>query len=171
MGCVIYFVLSNGKHPFGDRYDEAHDCIKKNEYKLEDPDIRKWTAAKDLIESMIKAERSQRYIIVFFKSSTHLFWQDFMHNYELLILAMHYFLFMDRPSATAVLSHCFFWDMDKDHKFFEQVSNFIGSKEEHKNALEGIDAFSVIGVSWMEKLQQRGLSCSFNTHAIVDYTH
>ena len=77
---------------------------------------------------------------------------------------MHYGLLFYRPSATAVLNHCYFWNMEKDHKFFEHVNDFIKSKEEHKNALEGTDAFIVIGVSWMEKVQQteqRGLSCSF----------
>ena len=61
MGCVIYFVLSNGKHPFGDRYDEAHQNIKKNKYTLDDLGIEGWPVAKDLIESMIKYDESLRY--------------------------------------------------------------------------------------------------------------
>ena len=60
MGCVIYFVLSNGKHPFGDRYDEAHQNIKKNRYTLDDLDVE-GSAARDLIESMIKFDESLRY--------------------------------------------------------------------------------------------------------------
>lgn len=76
---------------------------------------------------------------------------------------MHYVygLLFYRPSATAALSHCYFWNTKEDRKFFEKVSDFIESKEEHRDALEGIDAHSVIGVSWMEKVQhteQRGLS-------------
>ena len=63
MGCVIYFVLSNGKHPFGDRYDEAHQNIKENRYTLDDLDVEEWSAAKDLIESMIHADRQSRYRI------------------------------------------------------------------------------------------------------------
>ena len=60
MGCIIYYVLSHGKHPFGNRHDEAHECIKKNCYKLEDLVVEKWPAAKDLIEAMIEANSSLR---------------------------------------------------------------------------------------------------------------
>ena len=60
MGCVIYYVLSHGKHPFGELIDEAHGHIKRNKYKLEDLNVTKWPAAKDLIEAMIEANSSLR---------------------------------------------------------------------------------------------------------------
>lgn len=61
MGCVTYFVLSNGKHPFGDRYDVACQNIIENEYTLDDLDGEEWPVAKDLINLMIKFDKSLRY--------------------------------------------------------------------------------------------------------------
>lgn len=60
MGCVIYFVLSNGKHPFGDHYDVAHQNIIENTYTLNDLG-EEWPVAKDLIKSMINFDESLRY--------------------------------------------------------------------------------------------------------------
>ena len=64
MGCVIYFVLSNGKHPFGNRFDVARQNIIENEYTLDDLDGEEWPTAKNLINLMIKFDKSQRYNIM-----------------------------------------------------------------------------------------------------------
>lgn len=61
MGCVIYFVLSNGSHPFGSRYDEAHQNIKEKAQKIDEQPMVEWPAAKDLIKSMIVDARDSRY--------------------------------------------------------------------------------------------------------------
>ena len=75
MGCVVYFVLSDGKHPFG--CDNTFHNIENKEYTL--ADVEKWPEAKGLIESMIKHDASLRYtiyvlyiIIKFFHAVTNL---------------------------------------------------------------------------------------------------
>ena len=57
MGCVMYFALSNGKHPFGNDFYIAYRNIKANKYTL---DYHDGPVAKDLIESMIKFDKSLR---------------------------------------------------------------------------------------------------------------
>lgn len=59
MGCVIYFVLSDGKHPFG---DNAHTNIIQYQCEMIDIDQEDWPAAKDLIMSMIDCDKSSRYV-------------------------------------------------------------------------------------------------------------
>ena len=59
MGCVIYFVLSDGKHPFG---DNAHTNIIQYQCEMIDIDGEDWPAAKDLIMSMIDRDKSLRYV-------------------------------------------------------------------------------------------------------------
>ena len=59
MGCVIYFVLSDGNHPFG---DNAHTNIILYRCKINDIDGEDWPAARDLIMSMIDCDKSLRYV-------------------------------------------------------------------------------------------------------------
>ena len=59
MGCVIYFVLSDGKHPFG---DNAHTNIIRYNLKMNNIDVEDWPAAKDLIMSMTARDKSSRYV-------------------------------------------------------------------------------------------------------------
>lgn len=53
----MYFALSNGKHPFGNDFYIAYRNIKANKYTL---DYHDGPVAKDLIESMIKFDKSLR---------------------------------------------------------------------------------------------------------------
>ena len=63
MGCLIYYVLTNGQHPFGDtsclrnimRYD-SNNCT----YSLEALDGKIKETAKPLIEQMINYDPTQR---------------------------------------------------------------------------------------------------------------
>lgn len=55
-GMLVYYILSDGKHPFGDVKDREEN-IKKGQYSLEDLDD---IVAKDLIEWMINKEPAER---------------------------------------------------------------------------------------------------------------
>ncbi|XP_073705012.1 probable serine/threonine-protein kinase irlD [Garra rufa] len=58
-GMLVYYILSDGKHPFGDMKDREEN-IKKGQHSLEDlQDI----VAKDLIEWMINKEPAERLTI------------------------------------------------------------------------------------------------------------
>lgn len=54
LGCVFFYILTNGNHPFGDRYLREGNVIK-NEYNLDALDIlpENVIEAKDLISNMI----------------------------------------------------------------------------------------------------------------------
>ncbi|OUM66290.1 hypothetical protein PIROE2DRAFT_22511, partial [Piromyces sp. E2] len=57
-GCVFFYVLTNGQHPFGERYYREANIIN-NKYNLNnDFDIN--IEAKDLIEHMIQADYRKR---------------------------------------------------------------------------------------------------------------
>ncbi|EDO14403.1 hypothetical protein Kpol_209p1 [Vanderwaltozyma polyspora DSM 70294] len=64
LGCVFYYVLSNGQHPFGDRYMREANIIKGN-YSLHDLDSTVGNPAlvieaKDLIEKMLDNDPLKR---------------------------------------------------------------------------------------------------------------
>lgn len=61
LGCVFYYVLSNGQHPFGDRYMREANIIR-NKFNLDHLDILGdlGVLAKDLISQMILPDPKSR---------------------------------------------------------------------------------------------------------------
>lgn len=61
LGCLFYYTLSNGDHPFGERYSRDANIMKGN-YNLEALDNfgEEGVEAADLIESMIDADPKAR---------------------------------------------------------------------------------------------------------------
>ncbi|KAK9464711.1 hypothetical protein V1512DRAFT_230236 [Lipomyces arxii] len=61
LGCVFYYVLSNGAHPFGDRYMREANIIK-GDYSIQLLDIlgSEGVEAKDLIKSMLGRDPHKR---------------------------------------------------------------------------------------------------------------
>ena len=62
MGCIIYYVLSHGKHPFGDPA-ERQDNIKREILFLSyfDEENHDNVIAKDLVKLMINKDYKLRY--------------------------------------------------------------------------------------------------------------
>ncbi|ESW98881.1 hypothetical protein KL918_001726 [Ogataea parapolymorpha] len=59
-GCVFYYVLTGGQHPFGDRYSRESNIIK-NQYNLDLLDtLEDRYEVRDLIESMIDQDPANR---------------------------------------------------------------------------------------------------------------
>ncbi|GJQ09595.1 hypothetical protein GpartN1_g1386.t1 [Galdieria partita] len=52
-GCILFFVLTGGKHPFGDSIYERESKICKGDYNLKELEKLQLWDAKDLIEKMI----------------------------------------------------------------------------------------------------------------------
>ncbi len=59
LGCVFTYVLSDGKHPFGDEKDLRQGNIKKGEYKLPE-ELRELPHAVELITAMLHSDPNQR---------------------------------------------------------------------------------------------------------------
>ncbi|KAM4691160.1 LOW QUALITY PROTEIN: serine/threonine-protein kinase/endoribonuclease IRE1-like [Rhinophrynus dorsalis] len=96
-GCVFYYVVSEGKHPFG-RSLQRQANILQGAYSLDSLNLEKHEdiVAHQLIEQMIDKDPQRR------------------------------------PSAEGVLRHPFFWSLEKQLQFFQDVSDRI-----EKEALDG----------------------------------
>ncbi|XP_031425227.1 serine/threonine-protein kinase/endoribonuclease IRE1 isoform X2 [Clupea harengus] len=102
-GCVYYYVVSSGSHPFGKSLQRQANILqgtyslehlqpdRHGEYSLEhlQPDRHEDIVARDLIQQMLSVEPEQR------------------------------------PSAERVLKHPFFWSLEKQLHFFQDVSDRI----------------------------------------------
>uniref|UniRef100_G1N759 Serine/threonine-protein kinase/endoribonuclease IRE1 n=1 Tax=Meleagris gallopavo TaxID=9103 RepID=G1N759_MELGA len=96
-GCVFYYVVSEGSHPFGKSLQRQANILL-GAYSLEflDAGRHEDIVARDLIEQMINMDPQKR------------------------------------PSASCVLKHPFFWSLEKQLQFFQDVSDRI-----EKEALDG----------------------------------
>uniref|UniRef100_A0AAY4BWM4 Serine/threonine-protein kinase/endoribonuclease IRE1 n=1 Tax=Denticeps clupeoides TaxID=299321 RepID=A0AAY4BWM4_9TELE len=97
-GCVFYYVVSQGSHPFGKSLQRQANILQGT-YSLEhlQPDRSEDIVATDLIQQMLSMEPQQR------------------------------------PSAERVVKHAFFWSLEKQLQFFQDVSDRI-----EKEPLDGL---------------------------------
>uniref|UniRef100_A0A8C0GLA8 Serine/threonine-protein kinase/endoribonuclease IRE1 n=1 Tax=Chelonoidis abingdonii TaxID=106734 RepID=A0A8C0GLA8_CHEAB len=96
-GCVFYYVVSEGSHPFGKSLQRQANILL-GVYSLDslNPEKHDDIVAHDLIEQMINMDPQKR------------------------------------PSASCVLKHPFFWDLERQLQFFQDVSDRI-----EKESLDG----------------------------------
>ncbi|NXX52722.1 ERN1 endoribonuclease, partial [Scopus umbretta] len=96
-GCVFYYVVSEGSHPFGKSLQRQANILL-GAYSLESLNAGRHEdiVARDLIEQMINMDPQKR------------------------------------PSASCVLKHPFFWSLEKQLQFFQDVSDRI-----EKESLDG----------------------------------
>ncbi|XP_053902680.1 serine/threonine-protein kinase/endoribonuclease IRE1 [Malaclemys terrapin pileata] len=96
-GCVFYYVVSEGSHPFGKSLQRQANILL-GVYSLDslNPEKHDDIVARDLIEQMINMDPQ------------------------------------NRPSASCVLKHPFFWDLERQLQFFQDVSDRI-----EKESLDG----------------------------------
>uniref|UniRef100_A0A3B4B8U6 Serine/threonine-protein kinase/endoribonuclease IRE1 n=1 Tax=Periophthalmus magnuspinnatus TaxID=409849 RepID=A0A3B4B8U6_9GOBI len=89
-GCVFYYVVSQGSHPFGKSIQRQANILL-GKYSLEHLQIDKHEdiVARDLMEQMLSMEPTKR------------------------------------PSAECILKHPFFWTLEKELQFFQDVSDRI----------------------------------------------
>uniref|UniRef100_A0A8D0B6D6 Serine/threonine-protein kinase/endoribonuclease IRE1 n=1 Tax=Salvator merianae TaxID=96440 RepID=A0A8D0B6D6_SALMN len=96
-GCVFYYVISEGNHPFGKSLQrQANILLGAYSLDLLNPEKHEDIVARDLTEQMINADPQKR------------------------------------PSANCVLKHPFFWILEKQLQFFQDVSDRI-----EKESLDG----------------------------------
>uniref|UniRef100_A0A7N6AT70 non-specific serine/threonine protein kinase n=1 Tax=Anabas testudineus TaxID=64144 RepID=A0A7N6AT70_ANATE len=89
-GCVFYYVVSEGSHPFGKSLHRQANILL-GRYSLDHLQTDKHAdiVARDLIEQMLRMEPHSR------------------------------------PSAESILKHPFFWSLEKELQFFQDVSDRI----------------------------------------------
>ena len=73
MGCIIYYTLTHGKHPFGDRYSRERNILQ-GKFDLSGLD-QKYYEAQDLIKRMISFDHLQRPTVKECRNHI-LFWND-----------------------------------------------------------------------------------------------
>ena len=63
LGCLFYYCLTSGDHPFGDRFEREVNILK-NAFELKGLDVfgEEGVEAQDLVAAMIAPEPSDRYI-------------------------------------------------------------------------------------------------------------
>ena len=133
LGCVFFYVLTLGGHPFTlqktsiEEVDESiaeewQNNIENNQFSLEGltehHDKFKAELAQDLIGSMIQACASKR------------------------------------PTAQDVLQHPLFWDTKKQKDFFHLMGNFMDNKKGARCLVEHLEqkSVNVFQGSWMDAL-------------------
>ena len=126
MGCVFYYVITNGHHPFSDAHDENDK--QKRQLNIEadmsslkhlfDEELSCNLIAYDLISSMINKDPSRR------------------------------------PSAGKALLHPIFWNSDKQLQFLQDVSDAIEKEAISNPAIQALEAnaYNVVRNNWRMNL-------------------
>ncbi|KAE8258419.1 hypothetical protein A4X13_0g1705 [Tilletia indica] len=123
LGCVAYYVLANGEHPFGSRFEREMNIIRncKNLSRL-DGLGEEGVEAQHLINAMIAVEPRER------------------------------------PSASDVLSHPYFWDAGKRLSFLQEASDRFEIMERDPPAAPLValesQAGVVLGGEWYKKVDR-----------------
>jgi serine/threonine-protein kinase/endoribonuclease IRE1 len=142
LGCVFYYVLSGGAHPFGDRYMREANIIR-NRASLDHLDLLGDIGflARDLIARMILPKPKER------------------------------------PDASTVLQHPFFWSAERRLNFLLDVSDRFELEERDPPSplllLLEEPAQQVVGDNWASKLDRHflenlGKYRKYKGHSIMD---
>ncbi|KAL0564880.1 bifunctional endoribonuclease/protein kinase ire1 [Marasmius crinis-equi] len=131
LGCLFYYTLTNGLHPFGDRFEREVNILKgavnlDGLDKVDGGSGGRWSEeaveARDLIRRMLSDEAR------------------------------------DRPDTTTCLLHPFFWDSGRRLNFLQDASDRFevmcrDPKDDHLLALED-GAANVVGNDWYARMDR-----------------
>ena len=140
LGCLFYYTLTNGGHPYGDRFEREVN-IMKNAKNLDGLATfgEEGTEASDLITQMLDPEASERCVVFSFLWSARL-------------------NFFYRPDTTTCLLHPFFWDSSRRLNFLQDASDRFeimcrDPKDPNLLNLEK-DAINIVGPDWHARLDR-----------------
>eukprot|EP00111_Clytia_hemisphaerica_P015843 TCONS_00046798-protein len=106
-GCVFYYVLSGGLHPFGDSFRRQGNIIV-GQYSLDKLNyLDNEYEARDLLRQMLHVNPTER------------------------------------PKASTILKHPFFWNKAKQLGFFQDVSDRIEKEKEDADILKALQKNSI----------------------------
>ncbi|KAK7113321.1 serine/threonine-protein kinase/endoribonuclease IRE1-like [Littorina saxatilis] len=116
-GCVLYYAVTKGKHPFGDSLKRQANILSGDFY-LEHLRGDENVVCRELVEAMIS-----------FKPE-------------------------ERPCVAAVLKHPFFWSLEKQLAFFQDVSDRIEKEEETSPVVESLEknGLFVVKFDWRKAI-------------------
>ncbi|KAK7053035.1 bifunctional endoribonuclease/protein kinase ire1 [Paramarasmius palmivorus] len=128
LGCLFYYTLTNGQHPFGDRFEREVNILKgtMNLDGLDKVDGGMWSEegveARDLIQRMLSDEAR------------------------------------DRPDTTTCLLHPFFWDSGRRLNFLQDASDRFeimcrDPRDHHLITLED-GAGNIVGNDWYARMDK-----------------
>ena len=143
LGCLFYYVLTNGSHPFGDRFEREVNIIKniKNLDGLERFG-EEGSEAVDLIGRMLDPVASRRQVGPAF----------------FFILASDPSLALNRPDTMSCLVHPFFWDPARRLNFLQDASDrfeiMCRDPREHSLTVLETGAFDIVGHDWHARLDK-----------------
>ncbi|KAF8128728.1 hypothetical protein EV363DRAFT_1507755 [Boletus edulis] len=136
LGCLFYYVLTNGSHPFGDRFEREVNIIKN--VKCLDSLGRfgeEGSEAADLIGRMLDPLDGPFFCSCF---QTH--------------------VSFNRPDTTTCLVHPFFWDPARRLNFLQDASDrfeiMCRDPRDHNLVVLETGAFGVVGHDWHAKLDK-----------------
>ena len=130
LGCVFYYVLTQGCHPFGSLADLTQKQVQENilnhQFSLEISSVHcctqsKANAAKMLIEHMIQADANSR------------------------------------PTAHDICDHPLFWSLERQARFYHNIGKHMKNREELQNVMSRLEMGKdkVFRGSWLEGLHPR----------------
>lgn len=139
LGCLFYYVLTNGSHPFGDRFEREINILKNTKFLdgLEQFG-EEGSEAVDLITKMLDPEAHNRYAY---------------YVYCLAFVAD-----APRPDTTSCLLHPFFWNPGRRLNFLQDASDRFeimcrDPRDQNLIVLE-TGAFDVVGHDWHARLDK-----------------
>lgn len=140
LGCLFYYVLTNGLHPFGDRFEREVNILK-NTKSLDGLEQfgEEGSEAVDLITKMLDPEAYNRYV-----PHTYLVWR--------------FVAYVPRPDTTSCILHPFFWDPGRRLNFLQDASDRfeIMCRDPRDNNLIVLEtgASDVVGHDWHARLDK-----------------
>ena len=144
LGCLYYYCLTNGGHPFGERFEREVN-IMRDQKSLEGLEGfgEEGLEAVDLISSMLAPEASDRFVGVLLG-----FWSVLTSVFEKT----------QRPDTTTCLMHPYFWDAGRRLGFLQDASDRFeimcrDPRDLHLVVLEN-NAVNVVGPDWSARLDK-----------------
>ena len=126
LGCVFYYVLANGRHPFG-KIDDLEQCQRNICYGIGQPKL-----------SQLKIEGSRGFKPVLAKSLI-----NFMIQRD----------YKKRPKARWVIQHPIFWTDEEISKFYHNIGKMAVDKEQETfQRMVRADSSEVYTGSWTSYL-------------------
>ena len=144
LGCLYYYCLTNGGHPFGERFEREVN-IMRNQKSLEGLEGfgEEGLEAVELISSMLAPEAADRFVVVSTLDCS---------SYSRVCLKKQ------RPDTTACLMHPYFWDAGRRLGFLQDASDRFeimcrDPRDPHLVVLEN-NAINVVGPDWPARLDK-----------------